>query len=329
VVQMYTPVEEPASDVVPILRESRVWGVLGTRGMGKSLVCTQLAYQVHLQGGTVYHEGQLNFGKIFDPEILASQKSEDLENCLLVLDEVSALLPSSRSHSTFQLLVKNNLIQSRHQGLSIIYNTQFAADVPQALVNQTDWIFHVYKKWDTKWNQNNLCEGFKKHSCNSTKRRCPNTFWHFHTPNEPMAKCVDSPRKHTIKYRAVPQLGNPYYGRPPKEVTVHCAQRLYPLYSTHHKIDATNTMLVSTDDLRQKKVFELQQQVIGLVAELANDGVAEITAIQFQQEVIDSLGEEIEVNRLGRLLGAIGVEKTNENGVNKFQFGDWARDYLE
>jgi hypothetical protein len=174
-----------------------------------------------------------------------------------------------------------------------------------------------------------MCEGWSSHSCGASKRRCGNEYWHYHNANSPLAKCVDSFEKRTIKYRAIPQLGNPYYGNPPIEMTLHCAQRLYPLYNTHFKINATSTLLMNTDDLREKETFKLQQEVMYLVAQLASDGVDEITGITFQQEVKDNLDKEIELRRLERMLGAIGVEKTLENGVNKFQFGDWGQEYLE
>ena len=317
-----------SSNVLEVLQESHVYGVLGYRGEGKSLITTKLAYEVYLAGGRVLHEGQLRFGETFNATDLANQDTESLGGCLLVMDEVSALMPSSRSHSTFQLLIKNNLIQSRHQGLSVIYNTQFAADVPRALVNQTDWVFKPWRNWKHDWVDTNKCEGFKSHRC-TEKKKCMNEYYHHHNPDPPLSKCIDSKKRHTIKYKAVPQLGNPYHGRPPLEYTLHCAQRLYSLYDTNYKIDGTNTMLETTDSLRAKNLSGLQSEVVNLVADLASDGVQEITALIFKQEVLDHLGQDIELRSLERMLGAIGVEKTLENGVNKFQFGDWANEYLE
>ena len=242
-----------------LLGETMVMGVLGRKRSGKTLLASKMAYEYHLAGGRVLHMGNLSFGEeITDISILADQDPAALQSVLLYVDEVKAILNSRRSNSAFQQLIFNNLMQAGHQGLSMIWTTQFQAGVSGDLLDQCDYAIQVdprsgakkwiektrYKKRTGEYEERNLCHAWDDESCKYRNE---------HLGTGKIRSCKDSNEKRTIIYKRVTQAAHPLGPGIVKHLTLHCAQRFYDLSDTTHKIDALAPMLLNTDEFRARQ----------------------------------------------------------------------------
>lgn len=245
-----------------MLGETMVIGILGRKRSGKTLLASKMAYEFFLAGGRVLHMGNLSFGEeITDISILADQDPVALSNVLLYIDEVKAILNSRRSNSAFQQLIFNNLMQAGHQGLSLLWTTQFQAGVSGDLLDQCDYAYYVgaqsgAKKWIAtdqykpktgEFEEKNLCPGWDEAESNLK-------FWHSDIGK--LKGCKDSIEKRTILYKRVTQGSHPLGPGITSYRTLHCAQRFYNLSDTTHKIDALAPMLLNTDEFRARQEAE-------------------------------------------------------------------------
>jgi hypothetical protein len=261
------------------LGETMVVAVLGPKRRGKTLLASKLCYEFFLSGGRVMHLGNLSFGEqVDDIGMLADQDPAALSNVLLYIDEVKAILNSRRSNSAFQQLIFNNLMQAGHQGLSMIFTTQFQHGVSSDLLDQCDYALVVSpqsyaEKWrkrdgyyGPKLKRNNLCPGFNS----------KDPFHHEHAGAGKILACRDAPEKRTILYKSVTQASHPLGPGKTTYKVLHCAQRFYGLSDTTHKVDALGAMLFNTDQLRARQEANELDSYRGLIHALVDQVNADV-----------------------------------------------------
>ncbi len=298
------------------LGETMVVGILGVKRKGKTVLAGKMCFEYWLDGGTLYHMGNLSFGdRIEDIGQLADQDPGALTNCLLYIDEVKTVMNSRNSNSAFQKLIGNNLMQAGHQGLSIIWTSQFQAGIAAELLDQCDYAIVVDRRsgqqpWrrEDKYNistgrlkKANLCPGFDK----------LDPFYDEHTGPGRMLACAESNEKRTILYKTVTQVSHPLGPGITKYKTLHCAQRFYGLSDTTFKIDALAPMLLNTDQFRARQEAETIGKFGELLKALNAKGRAEITPAMMQGYMEGSFDVPIflEIRQIRSYLKALGVRK--------------------
>lgn len=98
----------------------------GSRGKGKTLTMVKDAYRFYKNGYRVLANFSLGFGEYLSPdEILALNRSSNLMNCILVLDELQ-LFFDSRNFSRKENKDFSNFIQQiRKRNIHILGTTQY------------------------------------------------------------------------------------------------------------------------------------------------------------------------------------------------------------
>ncbi len=313
------------------LGETMVTAVLGPKRRGKTLLASKMCFEYWLGGGKLYHMGNLSFGdKIEDIGMLADQDASALLNCLLYLDEVKTILNSRSSNSAFQKLIGNNMMQAGHQGLSIIWTSQFQSGISADLLDQCDYAIVVDRRsgqqpWrsedkyvaDTgKLKKANLCAGFDKSS----------PFHEEHTGPGRLLACTESSEKRTILYKTVTQSSHPNGPGITRHKTLHCAQRFYGLSDTTFKIDALAPMLMNTDQFRARQEVETIGKFGELLTALNVQGKNEITPAEMQGFMEGSFSPPIylEVRQIRSYLKALGVRKVVQR-EDRWNLDAWAK----
>ena len=306
----------PISRAGSSLGETMVVGVLGPKRRGKTLLAGKMCFEYWLGGGKLYHMGNLSFGDLVeDIGMLADQDPGALANCLLYIDEVKTIMNSRSSNSAFQKLIGNNLMQAGHQGLSIIWTSQFQSGIAGDLLDQCDYAIVVDRRsgqqpWRRKDEYNvstgrlkkeNLCAGFDKQD----------PFYAEHAGPGRLLACKGSQEKRTVLYKTVTQVSHPLGPGITRVKTLHCAQRFYGLSDTTFKIDALAPMLLNTDQFRAREEVKTIGKFGELLKALNTQGMAEITPAVIQGYLEGSFDTPIflEVRQIRSYLKALGVRK--------------------
>lgn len=314
-----------------VLGESSVWGLLGHRRKGKTTYAGRLCWQAWLKGVRVLHLGNLTFGEQVDPVELANQDPADLGNCLLFVDEAGQILPSTRTSTAFQLLVNSNLVQSGHQGLSVIWTTQFEVGLSRRLTEQTDWVYYVQGA-SRYWTTDRQIDTGRVLAENDNRCEAWNPESDFHTQHTGFSlnghrvlnDCRDTERQHTIIAECVSQWGNPLGPGKRTKYTLHCAQRFFPLIKTSHKVDAMAAMMVTTDQLRDQEQLNLVESVSSVLLEAGAQGFDEAAPANINAVISASLsGVELTPNNLGRILNYLGVPKKRTSKGPRYNLKAW------
>ena len=314
-----------------VLGESSVWGLLGYRRKGKGVYGSVMCWQAYLKGVRILHLGNLTFGEQIDPIDLAAQNPGALGNCLLFVDESRLVLPSVRSGTIFQLLVASNLVQSGHQGLSILWTAQFERGVSRDITEQTDWILNINsakRRWTTdrqiksgkvRPEQDNRCDAWRPES-------------DFHKAHTGFAvdgvqvfnDCREMPQQFTIAADIVTQWGNPLGPGRRETHTLHCAQRFFPLSKTAQKIDAMGSLLISSDQLRdqdmQAQVAQIRKLLVAAHEKRYGRVVPSNLADYLQANIP---GLVITPNKLTRILGFLGVPMPRTSKQRFYDLDAW------
>ncbi len=312
------------------LGETMVVAVLGPKRKGKTVLASKMCYEYWMGGGRLLHMGNLSFGeKIEDIGILADQDPLTLSNVLLYLDEAKALMNSRNSNGAFQKLIGNNLMQAGHQGLSMIWTSQFQTGINSDLLDQCDYAIVVDRKSGQQpWRREdeysvqkgtlkeaNLCAGFDKNDPHYDEHAGPGR----------LLACADSKEKRTVLYKVVTQKSHPYGPGITKYKTLHCAQRFYGLSDTTFKVDALNAMLFNTDELRARKQSEILGKFKELLVALTARGMREITPADMQGYMEGSFNPSIylELKDIRSFFKAIGVRKVVQR-EDRWNLDAWA-----
>ncbi len=325
----------PAQNIIgragSLLGETMVTAVLGHKRRGKTLLASKLCLEYFLGGGKLYHMGNLSFGeKIDDIGMLADQNASALLNCLLYLDEAKTILSSRNSNSAFQKLIGNNMMQAGHQGLSIIWTSQFQTGISTDLLDQCDYAIVVdprsgrqpwlhkdkYNASTGRLKKANLCAGFDKR----------NPFYDEHAGPGRLLACAESNEKRTILYKTVTQRSHPSGPGITRHKTLHCAQRFYGLSDTTFKIDALAPMLMNTDQFRARQEAETIVKFGELLKALNVRGMSEITPAEIQGYMQGSFDPPIylDIRQIRSYLKSIGVRKVVQR-EDRWNLDAWSK----
>ncbi len=318
-----------------LLGESWVWGVLGWRRRGKTTYAALRCWEAYIRGVRLLHLGNLPFGEMIDPVDLANQDPDDLGNCLLFIDEAGQILPSTRSSTIFQLLVNSNLVQSGHQGLSIIWTAQQEAGLTSRLTEQTDWVYYitgVSRRWTTDRQIDRGLPPDKDNRCVAWEPSHP--LHHQHTGlvfqgRRIFNDCRETERHHTIVAECVTQRGNPLGPGQRTEYTLHCAQRFFPLLKTTHKVDAMASMMLTSDQLRDQEDIALVGDVTRILMAIGEKGYDNASPAGISDVLTTNLpGVQLSMTKLGRIMNHLGVPKKRTTKGSRYQVAAWYKDQL-
>ena len=314
-----------------LLGESSIWGLLGYRRQGKGVYGSVMCWQAYLKGTRILHLGNLTFGEQIDPIDLTSQNPSTLGNCLLFGDESRLVLPSVRSGTIFQLLVSSNLVQSGHQGLSILWTAQFERGVSRDITEHKDWILNITGA-KRRWTTDRQIESGKVHP--EQDNRCdawrPNSDFHkehigFQVDGVQIFNdCRTMPQQYAIVADIVTQWGNPLGPGHRQTHILHCAQRFFPLSKTTQKIDAMGSLLISSDQLRdqqtQAEVETIRTLLLRARAKKYGRVVPANLADYLQANVS---GLVLTPNKLTRIMGFLGVPHLRTSKQRFYDLDAW------
>ena len=314
-----------------LLGESSIWGLLGYRRKGKGVYGSVMCWQAHLKGVRILHLGNLTFGEQIDPVDLATQNPEALGNCLLFIDETRLVLSSVRQGTIFQLLVASNLVQSGHQGLSILWTAQFERGVSRDITEQTDWILNINsgkRRWTTdrqiasgkvQPEKDNRCDAWRPES----------DFHKAHTGfqvggTQIFNDCRKMPQQFTISADIVTQWGNPLGPGHRQTHILHCAQRFFPLSKTTQKIDTMGSLLISSDQLRDQSAQDEVAQIRNLLIYAHNRKYGRVVPANLADYLqANSPGLVLTPNKLTRIMGFLGVPLTRTKKQRFYDLDAW------
>jgi hypothetical protein len=298
-----------------MLGESTVFGVLGPRRRGKSLLANYLCGEVAKAGGRVLHRGNLSFGEVLDVHWLLDQNPAELGNVLVYLDEIQSLLDSRRSASIFATLISHNLIQSGHLGMSIIWTTQFERRVSRDLIDQTDWVFYVLgarRPWPTA----EQIAGGDDWRCAGFDRKNRHVFAH--------EECPKYDHQRLVAAKLVAQHGALMRPGWSKNLELHCAQRFYQLGDTKFLIDSKQAVLrMGAEAMRRREIARQSELLRELVVELGRNR-EHMSAMDIGRYMAGTHDIEWDPAYVGKQLRAIGVPTTRKDGVRGFSIGAYA-----
>ncbi len=118
-----------------------ILGFIGTVGSGKTLSMTIQAYNYHKAGFNIYSNYHLAFPhtkltkKKFDELI---EDKEQLQDCVLLLDELHIWLDSRSSGKTKNKAITYFILQTRKRNVRLLFSTQHFHQVDKRLRDTTD-----------------------------------------------------------------------------------------------------------------------------------------------------------------------------------------------
>lgn len=312
--------------------ERQTLGILGPPRSGKTVMANLMAWQVWQQGVEVFHLGNLGFGNVLDIEWLADQDPEILSNCLVYLDEVKAIAPGQRSATAFQLLFANNIVQAGHQGVTLLYTGINDRSLNPTLSDLTDRVYWVNaRKWKFTPHVGMTCAQAewrleKHHHCpawvTGTSRMEKKLTKQHRDPGPGCYDCREFDTRHDVGFKMVYQENSPATTGFRMLGSVHCAQRFYGLGNTKHKVDATQSFLFGTEEIRarakQAKFDEVRDVVDRLAGQVETLSLAQILV------ATNAKGLDLTNNELAGHLRDLGIPKRTKLGVAKYHIEEWA-----
>jgi hypothetical protein len=121
-------------------QSSLVVGYTGRRGSGKTTAMTLDAYNYFINGFKVYtNMKSLVFASCLpENNILSMADSDELNDCVVVIDEIQVLFDSRRSARRQNVNFLYFIQQIRKRNVSLLYTTQFSRRVDIGIREHTD-----------------------------------------------------------------------------------------------------------------------------------------------------------------------------------------------
>lgn len=135
-----------------VLNAPPICGIIGKRGAGKTLLATKLVRDIALSSGMkVFSNYKLNIPNVecafmdsnFMKAFFSDKKESGVNNCIVVIDEMSTFLSSYESVMTKKSRKFNTFAQqSRKRGIILFYTQQTIRRVPAELRRLTDYMIY-------------------------------------------------------------------------------------------------------------------------------------------------------------------------------------------
>jgi len=118
---------------------------LGRRGSGKTLTMVKDAYIEYKKGRKIYSNMHgVKFAQyISNEDIKKIDKSSDIKNAVILIDEAQIFFDSRRSMKNENINFSNFVQQIRKRNIMLLLTTQFANSVEKRLRDHTDIIAKV------------------------------------------------------------------------------------------------------------------------------------------------------------------------------------------
>jgi len=112
----------------------------GRRGAGKTLSMVREAYNYYCRGVPVYtNMTSLNFGtSISEEDLLLMAHNDELEQCVVAIDEIQTLIDSRRSMKKQNVSFNYFMQQIRKRGVILLATTQYTRRVDIGFREQLD-----------------------------------------------------------------------------------------------------------------------------------------------------------------------------------------------
>ncbi len=114
-------------------------GINGDIGSGKTILAVYFAYKLEKKNYRVMSNVPIKFPDGKESEPIDVRDLENLDNCVIVLDEAHTILDSRRSASKTNLTTSYFILQTRKRGIILIYTAQLGTSVDKRLRNVQDY----------------------------------------------------------------------------------------------------------------------------------------------------------------------------------------------
>jgi hypothetical protein len=304
---------------VPIQKKSRIFGIFGERGQGKSLAMCAMAEAEHRRNPSrpiFYFPADYAYvhGEPLELRDMVTFP-ERLWHATLLVDEAQVLWSKFRTSTYGNRAGMTFLQQIRKRGCDLVYTTNSPDQLDPATAEQTD--YHCY------------CTKFDDPRCDPDK-------FEYH-----LADCrdwvsqrwVDTRRRHGSS-------GSHKDGRKRFYRRIDNIIRYYTLYNTaailsSREINALSARAVRQADADEKMGMSMDQLCSLLrreiVPELVRSGVTAINASGFADHLVKTRGITVEPNALGKACNQIGLiqTRTMSKRTYKLPFAEDVKDWQD
>ena len=126
----------------------------GRRGAGKTITMIKDGYVYYKDGYKILRNFECAYGDfITNEQILALNKSSNIQNCVLMIDEMQIFFDSRRSMQKSSIEFSNFIQQIRKRNIILLCTTQYSNTIDMRLRQHLDII--AYPNYDKTYN---VCE---------------------------------------------------------------------------------------------------------------------------------------------------------------------------
>ena len=276
--------------------DSRVMGLFGDRGSGKSACMAHIGNMKRRAGKNIFYYPPaygLNIGEPMSPSELA-QVPDKLNNAVVLIDEIQELLSKYKQNTIASAQLMSFFRQVRKRGVDVVFTSNDPSNINKHVADQTDFYYRLILKKDPR------CHGLGMH--------IPAEY-----PGDPR-ECQDM------------VIGSAYdaQGRysdnnhmPLFNTIITHIHRYYHLYDTTSIADPADLLTINKHSLIKNKMYEsvgmpraqLEEKITGVIVNLVNNGFEKIIPGKFAKTLQREQKLTIEPRLLGSMLQEMGLEK--------------------
>jgi len=305
---MERPTEVPAGRMA-FLPESKVVGLFGRRGSGKSAAMALMAfrdwkYNSNKTRKIFYYP--VDYGlKIPDAEAMSPEElismPDRMDGSLILLDEMQELMSKFRTNTTSSLLMMAFLRQTRKRGANVVFTSNDPGGINRQVADQTDLHAQCQMLWS------DTCKWLRYHRfmCTCTVR----------------LRWKDTQGVHGV---------NPYKKDGRKGIVQHMVgiPDIFKYYNTASIADPMDVMLLTKNSLAATRsqsglgmtwsAFD-EKLVVEWIPMLVQQGFATLAPGNFVRVLKREEGITIDASQLGKRLAGVGLPRHRRKAGNIYK----------
>ena len=292
------PADPPLSDI-PIAEDSKVIGLFGGKGSGKSLLAAYLAQVWHKRTGRRVLYFPEDFNHVSGEPLTLREMftgSQRMHGCILVWDEAQVLLNKFRSASHANRSLLAFLQHIRKAGAILLYTSNAPMQLDRGLAEQTD--FHAYcKKYDDP-----RCKRFA--NAGGARRH--------------LKFCNDWMRIDWIDTQGQTGVDQRYKDRRRrKREILPGIIRFYSLFNTYASVSANELAQFDKDKILDayeeeqegSTMADFVDQMRDWICEAVEQGATHAVPSTLAKTLSEQLDKPVSKERVGRALGELGLPR--------------------
>ena len=277
--------------------DSRVMGLFGDRGSGKSACMAHIGNMKRRAGKNIFYYPPaygLNIGEPMSPSELA-QVPDKLNNAVVLIDEIQELLSKYKQNTIASAQIMAFFRQVRKRGVDVVFTSNDPSNINKHVADQTDYYYRLIMKTDPR------CKGLGMHR----PARYPGD------PEECRDMVIGSAYDAQGRYSDNNHM--PLF----KTIITHI-HRYYRLYDTTSIADPADLLTINKHSLIKNKMYasvgmpraQLEEKITDVIVNLVNNGFEKIIPGKFAKTLQREQKLTIEPRLLGSMLQEMGLEKT-------------------